>query len=128
MGLSMFDEFFPAGGGLPMVAATGTTGQSFIAAGSYQTRVDQLTMINTDTIDHVIELSQLGGAFTHVLGLFNIPSSPLLGPALPVDVMALLDPTPNHGVVLIPGQTINIRPVVAIVTGAVSADWRGGLL
>lgn len=128
MGLSAFDENWPAGGGLPLIAATGTTGQTFAIAGTQPLRVDQLTCINTDTIDHVIEFSQGGGAYGHILGLINIPSSPALGPAVPTDVMALLDPTVNHALVLKPGESIGIRPVVAIVTGYVACDWRGGLL
>ena len=128
MGLSIFDEVQPTRFQQTINSGTGL-GLLYLVNGQTQKgRLDAMYARNTDGIDHVLTVYLGNGGTGIPLGSVNIPSAPLAGVGVPVEVLAALGLTAEAGIVLGPGDQIEIGVQVAVVTGAIYVNGLGGWL
>ena len=129
MGLTQFEETTPLNQVSSFVAASGLDKQYFGGANPTNGRVDSLFGINTDSIDHVVDLWYSGSGDFFLIGSANIPAGSGIHGVPPVDILTAIYGPATVQIVEGPNDNFSLSMEVA-VTGAfvVNVVNFGGLV
>lgn len=117
MPFAVFNEQAVLNTPVAMVAANGTTTLSVLAGQSKTaTRVNAITVVNTDSIAHVVRVYFAVGGVFYLLGSMSVAAGQGTGGTAPDDILAFILGNTN-GLVLAGAEGIGISQEVAI-TGA----------
>jgi hypothetical protein len=129
MGLSLFDESYPLTFGNQIVPADALGSKAATSTESISRRIDAITVSNTDTIAHVMQLRQVIGGTTRLIGSATIPIGAGIGGAPTVDLLALCQPATQTNLLLLPGDSLTVVLEVALNAGkAIDLVTRGGFV
>jgi hypothetical protein len=128
MGYSQFEEVTPLNQAVLIVAATGLAAVPVVTSHTKQARIDALTAVNSDVIDHRVRVVLAPDAWSGGdLGAVLLPAGAGYTTGPPVDLLnALLPRTPYIGLAF---QDVIDVAVQEVVTAAfvVTVFAQGGL-
>lgn len=127
MGLSIFDETRPYTYGTTYLAAYGLISVGITSNEELSRRIDTVSMSNTDTIVHVVDINQSIGGTSFLIGSATIPIGAGIGGQPSFDVLAASQPATQTNLVLAPGDSLTFTIEVALNAGKqITAVTRGG--
>jgi len=129
VGLSIFDEkdIYVVQGGLANASGTGPV--TFVGALTRDYRIDSLTCVSNDTIDHDVYIYRTFGGITNILGSIHVPLGSGLT-SLPVVELITPEMMGQIGGIYMPvGATLQIQVIVAVSSGKnLYVNAQGGYL
>jgi hypothetical protein len=126
MGLSMYDEAIPLIYAFNWLSYMGTNEQAITGMLARAARIDSVHILNSDTIDHDVELRINAGSAPFPLGTVNVPAGAGHGTVPIVKAELALAPGAQNGWVLAVGQSFSSRLVVAVGATASVTVWLFG--
>jgi len=129
VGLGQFDETYPYTFAAHVQSTDGVASVLISGTESGPRRIDAITATNTDTIVHVIQLRQVFGTTTRLIGSATIPIGAGTGGLASLDVLAACQPSTNPSLCLLPGDSLSVVLEVALTaTKVIDIVTRGGTL
>lgn len=127
MPLGQFNERVPVKFYLPLTNANGTSAVVVVAGGFVGTfHLDHIWAINTDSIDHAINVYWVSSATLYLAGRPNVPSGSGTAGANATDLLTAMLPS-NQGVDFVAGEGMEAAAAVTINSpNGVTLVFAGG--
>jgi hypothetical protein len=129
VGISQFDEVAPfiAAGTLQLGDGTGYKAISVVQPTAL--RLDGIVCLNSDTVDHVVNIALKSAGQEVELGGVNVPAGSGLGGLAVVDLVPSLAPAAIGGILVPPGWYLEALVSVAVASGkSVTVNAFGGFI
>ena len=118
MGLGQFDESLPVISGIQLTSTTPiNTNQAVVASQTNRTRIDVLTIANTDTVAHNVLILLTAGATTLYIGKVQVAAGAGTGTVAPLDVLAQLFGSVYHYLTYPGSVVVNCQLGEALAAG-----------
>lgn len=126
MGTGQFNEIYPFNLVNELADTDGTNLVQMLGVGQFYRRLDQVSLSNNDTIDHVVALVVSLNSVTARVACINVPAGSGFAGVPPVEVYTATPTTPVGGLVVDVNALLYVTLEVAMATGKVLQVFASG--